>query len=59
MRQLVDAIQPYLSGIIHNSLIKIDGEAAITYKVVQYYMALKMNVANVENDSAEENLRTI
>ena len=31
----------------------------MTYKLVQYYMALKMNVANMKKDSAEENLRTI
>ena len=40
-------------------MIKIYGEGAINYEVVQDYMALKMNVSYVENDSAEENLRVI
>ena len=48
-----------MCGIIHNSPIKIDGKGAINYKVVRYYMALKMNVSYVENDSAEDNLRAI
>ena len=47
------------SGISHNSLIKIDGEGAITYEVFRDYKASKMNVACVEKDSAEENLRVI
>ena len=33
-RKLVDGIQPSQSGISHDSLIKIDKEQAITYKVV-------------------------
>ena len=59
MRQIVDAIQPSRSGISHNSLIKIYGEEVVTYTVVLYYMASKMNVDYVENDSAEEHLRSI
>ena len=59
MRQLVDAIQPSQSGISHNSLIKMDGEGAITYELVRDYMAPKMNVAYVEKDSSEKKLRVI
>ena len=51
MRQLVDAIQPLRSGISHNSLIKTYVVGAITYEVVQDYMASKTNVAYVEKDS--------
>ena len=47
------------SGISHNSPIKIGGEGVITYKVVQYYMALKMNVPYVEKYSAGEHLKAI
>ena len=57
-RQLVDAIQTSRGGISHNSPIKIDEEGAITYEIVQYYMASKMNVAYVEKSSAEEHLRS-
>ena len=58
-RQLVDEIHTQRSGISHNSPIKIDGEGAMTYKVVRDHMASKMNVAYVEKDSAEENLKAI
>ena len=34
MKHLFYAIQPSRSGISHNSLIKINGEGAITYEVV-------------------------
>ena len=43
----------FRSGISHNSPIKINGEGHITYNVVQYYTASKINVSNVEKDSAE------
>ena len=59
MRQLVDAIQTSQSGIIHNSQIKIYGEGDITYKVVWYYMALKINVSYMEKDSTGKYLREI
>ena len=59
MRQLVDAIQTSQSGIIHNSQIKIYGEGDITYKVVWYYMALKINVSYMEKDSTGKYLRDI
>ena len=59
MRQIVHKIQPSQSGISHNSPIKINGEWAITYKVVRDYMASKMNVVYVENDSVEDHLRAI
>ena len=52
MSQLVGAIQRSQSGIIHNSMIKINREGDVTYKLVQYYMASKMNVAYVEKDSS-------
>ena len=39
MRQIFNAIHPSQSGISHNSLIKIDGEGAVTYKVVLDYIA--------------------
>ena len=58
-RQIVDAIHPSRSGISHISLIKIYGEGGITYRVVRYYMASKINVSYVEKDSAEENLISI
>ena len=58
-RQLVDTIQPSRRGISHNSPIKINGEGAITYKVVQDYMASKMKVTYVEKDGAEDELRAI
>ena len=45
--------------IWNDSPIKINGEGAITYEVVQDYMASKINVAYVEKDSAEEHLREI
>ena len=57
MGKLVDAIQNPRSGISHNSPIKIDGEGAITYKIVRDYIASKMNVAYMEKGSAEERLR--
>ena len=56
MRQLVDAIQTLQSGISHNFPIKIDGEGGITYKLVQDYMAWKMNVAYVYKNISEEHL---
>ena len=59
MGQIIDAIQPSRSGISQNSLIKVDGEVAITYEVVQDYMASIINVAYVGKDSAEENLIVI
>ena len=59
MRHLVDEIQYFRSRISHNSPIKIYGEGAITNKVVRDYMASKMNVAYVENDGADEHLRSI
>ena len=59
MMHIVDAIQPFLSGISYSSPIKIDGEGAITYEVVRYYMASKMNVVYVEKDGAEDHLRYI
>ena len=36
IRHIVDAIQPSRSGISHKIPIKIYGEVAITYKLVQY-----------------------
>ena len=59
MRKRVGAIQTSQSGIIHNSPIKIDGEGDINYKLVRYYMASKMNVSYVENDSVEDHLKVI
>ena len=59
MRQLVEVIQTLWSGISHNFFIQVDGEGAITYEVVQDYMASKMNADYVEKDSAEEHLRVI
>ena len=59
IRQLVNVIQTSRSGISHNSSVKIYGEGAITYKVVQNYMAPKLNVAYMENDDVEEHLRAI
>ena len=52
MRQIVDTIHTLRSGISHKIPIKINREGDITYEVVQYYMALKMNVGYVENNSA-------
>ena len=59
MKQLVDAIQTFQSDSSHNSPIKIYGEGTITYEVVWYYMAPKMNVGYVEKDIAQEHLREI
>ena len=53
MRKIVDAIQNFRGEISHNSPTKINGEGAITYKVVRDYMASKMNVACMEKDRAE------
>ena len=59
MMQIVHAIHISRSGISHNSPMKIDVEGAITYEVVRYYMASKINVAYVEKDLAEEHLIAI
>ena len=53
MRQIVDAIQPSRSGINNNSPIKMNGEVDITYEVVRYNIASKINVVWVEKDSVE------
>ena len=58
-KQLIYEIQPLLSGISHNILIKIYGEEAITYELFWNYMASKINDAYVENDSVEGHLRAI
>ena len=53
MRQIVDAIQPSRSGINNNSPIKMNEEVDITYEVVRYNMASKINVVWVEKDIVE------
>ena len=50
-RQIVDAIQPSRSGINNNSPIKMNGDVNITYEVVRYNMASKINVVWMEKDS--------
>ena len=59
IRSIIKNIQPAREGAPHNSPFKIDGEGALTYKVIRDYMTTKYNVVEVDKDAAIKYLREI
>lgn len=59
MQNALKAVHPATSQQPHNSPIKIDGEGAITYEIVQDFMQTKTNTGKVDRNVAQKYLNEI